>query len=445
MAYVPGYRHDVFMSYAHADDRDWVFRFADRLATDLKRLLSPDVTIWIDNDNLRASADFNPEIQRAIESSAAFLLLPSPNYVQSPYCVRQECRIHHQTTLRDRRPRFKADEFLNELFAFRCPILPTANEAHKKLIGNLTDINFFEGISTFEIDAPTFKPRLTSLVGKVYDLLLRMRKQSVPVFVYRPQPSPELNEAFGIVKNELVAQSYRVLPEDFADLPGEITRAAVSVFLLGQVFDETVRELALLVRDQKRRCVVWTSPSADVDQGFLCEELQKIKPLGMTFLDQNVSPIELKETVLEILQPQGQPIAPPSKPSVYLVYNRNCESEHRNARRIRFNFRDEFDFRLADDPSRHAERMTTSDGVLLVWGQAEQNWCVDQFDLMLKSSRQAESKGLCLFDPEEEKRRIVQPIRLQRPEVYIGEQFGQFDARRLDPFFDPIRRGGSGG
>jgi hypothetical protein len=380
MAYVPGYEYDVFVSYAHVDDRDWVLRFVDRLATDLKRLLSPEVTVWIDNQNLRASTDFNPEIQRAIERSATFLLLPSPNYMQSPYCVRKECQIHLETTIRNRRPRFNADEFINELFAFRCPILPIIDDAQQRLIGNLTDIKFFEGISTFEIDAPTFKARLTGLAGKVYDLLLRMRKQSVPVFVYRPQPSPELDEAYRIVRNELIARSYRVLPEDFADLTGEITRAAVSVFLLGREFDKLVRDLVLCVRDQKKRCVIWSSPWAIKEQDFLCEELQQIKPFGMTYLDRQRSAVDLKIAALEILEPQGKPIAPLSKPSVYLVYNRNSEIENTNARRIRYYFEDEFDFTLADDPSLHAERMTTSDGILIVWGQAGQDWCVRQFD-----------------------------------------------------------------
>jgi hypothetical protein len=52
MAFVPGFEHDVFVSYAHGDDREWISRFYDRLRTALTRLL-PGVEIWMDKDDLR--------------------------------------------------------------------------------------------------------------------------------------------------------------------------------------------------------------------------------------------------------------------------------------------------------------------------------------------------------------------------------------------------------
>jgi hypothetical protein len=74
MAYVPGFEHDLFISYAHGDDRDWINRLIDRLRPALKRLLGSEAQIWIDDDNLRASQG-DPPRQRYPRRRGS---LPSP-------------------------------------------------------------------------------------------------------------------------------------------------------------------------------------------------------------------------------------------------------------------------------------------------------------------------------------------------------------------------------
>jgi len=68
MAFVPGFDHDVFISYAHGDDREWINLFQDRLRTSLNRLL-PGADVWIDKDDLRkspASIVRRSEVRRSI-------------------------------------------------------------------------------------------------------------------------------------------------------------------------------------------------------------------------------------------------------------------------------------------------------------------------------------------------------------------------------------------
>src|SRR5215467_15939385 len=91
MAFVPGFDHDVFISYAHGDDRDWINRFLDRLKPALSRRL-PGADVWIDKDDLRQSSDFKQEIPVELASSAVLISLVSPIYIDRPYCVEQECR-----------------------------------------------------------------------------------------------------------------------------------------------------------------------------------------------------------------------------------------------------------------------------------------------------------------------------------------------------------------
>src|SRR5689334_22860730 len=92
MAYVPGYVHDVFVSYAHGDDWPWISSCSRRLQEALKRRLSSSASVWIDSEDLRKTADFESAIPHALKSSAVFLRLSSPAYIQSEYCVEKECR-----------------------------------------------------------------------------------------------------------------------------------------------------------------------------------------------------------------------------------------------------------------------------------------------------------------------------------------------------------------
>ena len=98
MAYIPGFENDIFVSYAHGDDRGWIDRLIDSLRPVLKRSLGIEPTFWIDKLDLHPYEDFRREIPSSIESSAMFLFFPSPSYIRSDYCVRQEC------------PRFRLDE-----------------------------------------------------------------------------------------------------------------------------------------------------------------------------------------------------------------------------------------------------------------------------------------------------------------------------------------------
>ena len=79
----------------------------------LKQRLGTKPAIWIDDDQLRASRDFSAEIPDSVRSSAVFLLLTSPTYIRSTYCVAEECRTFADS-LPARRARFASEEFAAE-------------------------------------------------------------------------------------------------------------------------------------------------------------------------------------------------------------------------------------------------------------------------------------------------------------------------------------------
>ena len=89
MPFVPGFKYDLFVSYAHKNDRPWrwVSEFVETLKDELEGK-SRDFNIWWD-PGLRTGEDFNIAIGDAISESAVFLSVLSLAYGDSTYCKRE--------------------------------------------------------------------------------------------------------------------------------------------------------------------------------------------------------------------------------------------------------------------------------------------------------------------------------------------------------------------
>ncbi len=105
MPYVPGCRHDIFVSYASENDRDgWVGQFVKKLGEELeeqlsRRRFSADRSIYFDQRALRAGDDFPKELEDAARHSAFLIPVLSPGYAVSPWCEQE--RIAFETRLPD--------------------------------------------------------------------------------------------------------------------------------------------------------------------------------------------------------------------------------------------------------------------------------------------------------------------------------------------------------
>lgn len=108
MAYVPGYEHDVFISYPRPDDEPegececgWVTELVAGLKKRLTKRLGRDVSIWMDRD-LQGNHSIDA-IQERVENSATMIAVLSANFMDSKYC-QLELACFFDTVL-DRDPR----------------------------------------------------------------------------------------------------------------------------------------------------------------------------------------------------------------------------------------------------------------------------------------------------------------------------------------------------
>jgi hypothetical protein len=447
MGFIPGFEQDVFISYAHGDDRNWIDRFVDRLQPTLARAL-PGFKIWIDKDDLRRSRDFAKDIPNSLEASAVLISLVSPMYIDRPYCVREECRRFMELVSTRKRAgqRFAGAEFAADLFGLRCPILPMPDKTYWDLIPGATDISFCgdDDFEPYPTSSAQFENQFRVFCRELVPLLRRMRNHSTPVLLYPRRPSAELTEGHTALTRELNARSYLVLPDNELDPSTHIGRCDLAVLLLGAKYDDTMRRLVKTVKDLDKPFIVWPSPALENRgeplQRGLYQDLIAFESSRKSLLGSGVTPDKLKQEVLARLNPQDNIAqANEGKPRVYLIYDPRQNSEKNHAGKIAFHYQDEFHFEYSDTPQQDNVRLTQSEGVLLVWGGAEEEWCAQEFERMVRLANQSRSRGLCLFDPKESKIALARQIREQSA-IVVSEQFGPFDPARLEPFFRPIRR-----
>ena len=93
MSYVPGFRYDLFISYAQADNSDaWVEKFQTQLIGELVRLLGrplSEKTVFLDKLRLQVAQSYPDELDKAARESALLVALLSPSYVTSDWCNRE--------------------------------------------------------------------------------------------------------------------------------------------------------------------------------------------------------------------------------------------------------------------------------------------------------------------------------------------------------------------
>lgn len=113
MAYIPGYTHDIFISYAHNDDlpwpgakQGWVSTLVDFLSTRLtERLGRKEMwSLWFDQfrTSLNQHQQIDSQISDALEQSAILLVILSPGYITSEWCDRERSTFLSQVKKRSR-------------------------------------------------------------------------------------------------------------------------------------------------------------------------------------------------------------------------------------------------------------------------------------------------------------------------------------------------------
>src|SRR5262245_47384536 len=346
-AFVPGFQHDLFISYAHADDKRWIQAFEDELRDEISRRLGMGISVWQDTNRIRAGENWQVAIQEGIEGTAAFVAVVSPSYQNSQWCARERNEF---------RKRFKAEEFPTCGRFFKAIKTPWPENAHRLFLQEIQDVDFYkedhEDSVEFTPGSRDFKRAVRKLADGVEPLLRRLRRANQRVHV--AWPVDECCDAWKQLSDELRSKGFDVQPmgprdASFADklLMQDMDQAVLSVHLLGSVYDEFSERIALLAANLEHQMMFWMSSGAEsssdakqkalinaIQSGVRPDDPKREWPPGWSLIaDAGIR--KFIDAVVTKLRPQPTqaPIAASAgdKPTIYIVHDATTVEDTRVA------------------------------------------------------------------------------------------------------------------
>jgi TIR domain len=182
MAAVPGFRNDLFVSYAHADNQPVAgaeVGFISQLVSDLRaevgRKVGKALNVWWDHYNLSGNTLVTPEIMRAAGECAGIVVVVSPAYLRSEWCGRE--RNAFLELLEQRQSNHQGAIFI-------VSIEPVVQEKLPLALRDLTGYPFYRSLddgrttrplrTEFTLDKEPYYNRLSQLVQNISDHLDRL-------------------------------------------------------------------------------------------------------------------------------------------------------------------------------------------------------------------------------------------------------------------------------
>uniref|UniRef100_UPI0011785193 toll/interleukin-1 receptor domain-containing protein n=1 Tax=Crenothrix polyspora TaxID=360316 RepID=UPI0011785193 len=218
-AFVPGYQHDIFVSYAHVDDltypgvdAGWVATLISGLKVKLSQKLgrSDLFSLWKD-EQLSPHKPLTPEILNALKQSATLVIILSPGYKASHWCLQEMETFWQELTQRT-----NSD---SRIFVVERDKLETGQKpkALEELLGYQFWVNDREGKSLRILGDPIPDPHERLYYDKLGDLandlaneLLRLQTQAAQPIATISKPDTRPTVFLAEVTDDLEVQRDRV-------------------------------------------------------------------------------------------------------------------------------------------------------------------------------------------------------------------------------------------
>jgi hypothetical protein len=445
MGYVPGCKHDLFLSYARAESA-WVDAFRVALSQGVLEKLGVPPDLWQDVQSIRFGEDWPDEIVKGIRETATFLAVCSPAYFQSPWCTREYDTFAPNGSLSG----LNAGSFYRLLKVIKTP---DPDGLHEQFFKRLQAIEFFNKAKEEYLPGSaefTFHVRLVA--SGIAELLRTMRNNKQALYL-GTAPS-DMQEEWSQFRTQFLDYGYDIRPRVMLTpafeglVEAELDRSLLAIFLLGGVDNEFVEGQIRTAKEMKRRLIVWVHPrKAKERQAELLTRVLTDAPAGSQVFGGN-SIREFIQDLVDLLKPKPA-VAPAtsdhSGDSVYLMHDGNQAVEAGRADRLRALIREQDLTVLPDNgisltQEMHDRFMRQCDGLLLYRGQVSgpdkwlfQNLSQVQFaEKMYDLGKPLKAKTLLLANP-------AQVAGL--PGLDVVPYSEPFTATVLQPFFAKMRQG----
>lgn len=435
-AFVPKFKHDIFVSYVHVDNRKfdgetgWVETLVDDLREALPQKLKrgkPD--IWRDQ-RLSQSKPFPDALHEAVTQSATLLIILSESYLTSDWCSK-ELQFFLQATKGKAQGRI----FLVRLDTLEYKQWPDAFEG-------ILGIKFFEQANT---DAPFYTlgtpaatdqnknqyfQRLDDLSRELGKKLLVLKNQATDTdnindktsdqspAIFLSEVTPDLDEIRDNIRRHLQQTNIRVLPETIYDrdpqkyqnaTESDLDQCTLFVQLLGQYVSPKApglingyEGLQLDVAEQKQMPILrWHSPDLDI-ASIKDKQLLQRSEVMVTGLE------EFKvEIIKQIKKAQAVDKLPSLNGESFVLVNA-CKNDDSVIMAIEQEFdKIGIDYEIINEDEDFKTLLEEFDGngLMVVYGKCERNWAKQQVrlcrQLLLKKKQQAPVCAVYIGPPDE--------------------------------------------
>ncbi|MFO1433117.1 MAG: toll/interleukin-1 receptor domain-containing protein [Candidatus Competibacteraceae bacterium] len=477
MAFVPGYDNDIFVSYAHVDNEPlpgagegWVSTLMSGLKTRLAQLLgrSEAFVVWRD-PKLSAHESLTPQLLSALKQSAALLIILSPGYLKSEWCLREKNTFLQLTRQRVRagsrvfvveRHRFQPDdkpEELRELLGYRFWVMePESNRL--RILGepepNPHDLRYYDTLNDLASDLAEELKRLQQAAEqqKVSPPIAEQISADKRPAIFLAEVTDDLLGQRDEVQRYLDQAGFRVLPAmafGSADalqqsLERDLPQCKLFVQLLSPLsgrhhYPQRQYEGA---RGTKIPILQWCDPALKFDTITDLDQLALLQ--GATVLA-----VYLEEFKREVVKRASAKPAIPIQPSIGPLVLLNASDEDDSLGQTVAEVIDKHGVGYVmplrtGEPAEIREdleqRLLESDGVIIVYGAVTHKWARNQVLHCHKfmSLRQRPLKALAVYEgPPEDK----EDLRVKLPGMRILNCRKCLDENLLREFLIPLIAG----
>jgi hypothetical protein len=311
LSFLQNFQEDVFISYSSTDDEPlygteegWVTHLHRDLEGRLKQLLSRQLKVWRDDENLQGNDELTPTLIEQLRKTGVLLSIVSPPYFESKWCMK-EFRIFCVHASQHGGLRVE-----NKSRLFKVVKTPVERSAQPPEMRDLVSFDFYEKTktgSTLEYtgeygDRKKYARKVNDLAYGIANFLRILSGQlkgfAPRATVYLAETAPDMKEAREDIWRDLLQRGFAVLPDeelspDDANFETKVKvllgQSDLSIHLIGEGYGDVVKAgstsavaaqaglAAERCSDASFRRVIWLPPgieASDPRQRDFLETLQ---------------------------------------------------------------------------------------------------------------------------------------------------------------------------
>ncbi|HEY9084488.1 MAG TPA: toll/interleukin-1 receptor domain-containing protein [Candidatus Tyrphobacter sp.] len=475
--------HDVFISYAHEDNeyprygnRGWVERFYEALKARLGGIRSEEeASVFLDQGRagITGSSVLTPTLKETLSGCGVLVIVVSPAYLASKWCA-DELKFFRDSAAKS--GGLRAGTKTRVLKVLKVPVATNAFHTGIAELDDAVGYPFCQYRSDgkpIELDPPhgdymgtEFGCAINALAYDIDAILQSLSGRrggrggaSSGIPVYLAETSSDMSEYRERIRQELeqfgctISPASQRLPgPDYAEqVKADLTGARLSIHLVGESYglipersSESIVQMQyrLAGEENARRAefvrLVWMPPGLHVDE----ERQQQFVAVLQDDPHLVVTPLEEFKTVIHNQLKPKRPAIPKraegAPKSVYLIFDMPDQSAAKNVDNWLFERGFEVLKRKPDAQARslalNKEFLKASDGVLIYYGNADDDWLqmnLIEFRKVFATGRKRTPPcGVVLADPKRPDKEEFRSHFVR----YVIPGFGDFAPDRLEEF-----------